>query len=93
MFYSQILQKFCRYCSLLFNNVKYSLYVLDSFISRSVSKSSAIFGLLPNTNSYGEWLHKLGELKMLYAKVAKDKYLCHICPCPVKCLSKYWILI
>ena len=31
---------------------------------------------------------KLGELNVLYAGVAKGKYLCHICPCSVRCLVK-----
>ena len=47
-------------------------------MSRSVSKSNSNFGFLPKTNSYGEYLPKLEKFNVLYARVARDKYLGHI---------------
>ena len=78
----------CQYSSLLLSRVKYSLYVPHTFLSGSFSKASNNLGFLLNINSYGEWLAKLGELNVLWAKVAKGKYLCHICLCPLRCFVK-----
>ena len=47
--------------------------------------SSNNFGFLPKISLYGEKFAKLGELKVLYAKVAKGKYLGHICPFSIRC--------
>ena len=47
-------------------------------MSGFVSVLRSNLGFLPNVNSYGLYFHKFGLLKVLYAKVANDKYFVHI---------------